>query len=448
VYDITAAVQIADPVGTPSITCVSDDINSIAFDWNGIATAFGYTFSINQGSMSSPLSTSDVTLLVDHLNEGDEVTLMLWSIGMPPCGNSDTISLTCVTKQCPQAVVTVTDPGPLCSGDVPIQLEYTVSGLPGNPSILWSGTGITSPSGLFDPATVQPGMHTITVTLSDGGCVYTASVDLTVSVQPVAAFAVIGTPCLDSALHVTFTGSAFLNASYNWDLAGGELVSGTLPLDFTIRWTVPGTYVLNLDIEWQSCISDAYSQAVQIDAPLEEPEIICIEEEYYSITIGWEPVVGASSYSVTSSLGVGSVLGNTYRVRSLPDNTPVVISVTANTNSACGPTSASIECMTLDYIPPVTFVPNIFSPNNDGINDVFYIQSNAQVTEVKSFRIYDRWGAVVFEDLNFLTNDPQHGWDGSYGGRELDPAVFVYAIVVETIDDRQLILKGDVALIR
>jgi gliding motility-associated-like protein len=115
---------------------------------------------------------------------------------------------------------------------------------------------------------------------------------------------------------------------------------------------------------------------------------------------------------------------------------------------ACGPTSASIECMTLDYIPPVTFVPNIFSPNNDGINDVFYIQSNAQVTEVKSFRIYDRWGAVVFEDLNFLTNDPQHGWDGSYGGRELDPAVFVYAIVVETIDDRQLILKGDVALIR
>jgi gliding motility-associated-like protein len=104
--------------------------------------------------------------------------------------------------------------------------------------------------------------------------------------------------------------------------------------------------------------------------------------------------------------------------------------------------------MTLDYIPPVTFVPNIFSPNNDGINDVFYIQSNAQVTEVKSFRIYDRWGAVVFEDLNFLTNDPQHGWDGSYGGRELDPAVFVYAIVVETIADRQLILKGDVALIR
>jgi gliding motility-associated-like protein len=284
--------------------------------------------------------------------------------------------------------------------------------------------------------------------VTDGGCVYTASIDIRVSQEPVAAFEVIGTPCVDSALHVTFTGSAFGHATYNWDLAGGELVSGTLPHDFTIRWTEPGTYVLGLGIAWQSCVSEQFTLPVQIDAPLETPEIICIEEDYYSITVGWEPVVGATSYTVTSSLGVGSVSGNTYVVRSLPDNTMVEISVTANTTSACGSTSATIECMTLDYIPPVTFVPNIFSPNNDGINDIFYIQSNEQIVEVESFRIYDRWGAVVFEDIDFQTNDPQHGWDGTYGGKELDPAVFVYAIIAETADGQQLVVKGDVALIR
>jgi gliding motility-associated-like protein len=96
----------------------------------------------------------------------------------------------------------------------------------------------------------------------------------------------------------------------------------------------------------------------------------------------------------------------------------------------------------------VTFVPNIFSPNQDGVNDIFYVQSNEQITRVKSFRIFDRWGAVVFEEIDFLTNDPQHGWDGTYGGKELDPAVFVYAIIAETADGQQLVVKGDVALIR
>jgi gliding motility-associated-like protein len=448
VYDITAAVQIADPVGTPSITCVSDDINSIAFDWNGIATAFGYTFSINQGSMSSPLSTSDVTLLVDHLNEGDEVTLMLWSIGMPPCGNSDTISLTCVTKQCPQATVAIQDPGNLCSGDDAIQLDAMIIGFPGSPEVNWSGNGIIDPSGVFDPMVAGPGSAMILAEFNDGECKYLDSIEIRVIQQPVAAFGVSGTLCLDSALHVNFTGMAFGTAQFDWDFDGGTLVSGSLPTDFSVMWTEPGDHAISLEVAWQGCVSGLFKVPVQIDLPLSAPEVFCIEEDFYSVVVGWGPVSGATSYTVISSIGVGSITGNTYIVRSLPDNSPVNVTVTANTSSACGPTSASIECMTLDYIPPVTFVPNIFSPNNDGINDVFYIQSNAQVTEVKSFRIYDRWGAVVFEDLNFLTNDPQHGWDGSYGGRELDPAVFVYAIVVETIDDRQLILKGDVALIR
>jgi gliding motility-associated-like protein len=94
-----------------------------------------------------------------------------------------------------------------------------------------------------------------------------------------------------------------------------------------------------------------------------------------------------------------------------------------------------------------SFVPNIFSPNGDGINDIFYLQSNSEVTEVSVFRVFDRWGDVVFEDFNFLPNDPVHGWDGSSDGEGLNPGVFVCWIKLQTTQG-ELIVVGDVTLVR
>jgi len=93
------------------------------------------------------------------------------------------------------------------------------------------------------------------------------------------------------------------------------------------------------------------------------------------------------------------------------------------------------------------YVPNAFSPNGDGINDIFHIYAGGNsIQEIKSFQIYSRWGESVFEYFDFQPNNPQFGWNGMHRGEEMDPAVFVWFAEVELIDGSTRFLEGDVHL--
>jgi len=94
------------------------------------------------------------------------------------------------------------------------------------------------------------------------------------------------------------------------------------------------------------------------------------------------------------------------------------------------------------------YVPNIFSPNEDGKNDWFFIQSGDQVVEIESFRVYNRWGETVFEAENIQPNVPSMGWDGKFRGEFMNPAVFVWYAEVRFNDGEVFLLKGDVTLMR
>ena len=75
------------------------------------------------------------------------------------------------------------------------------------------------------------------------------------------------------------------------------------------------------------------------------------------------------------------------------------------------------------------YEPSIFSPSMTG-EDIFYVQSSADAV-IRSMRIYDRWGNLVFEVMDFPSNDPAFGWDGRYGGREAEQGVYVYQLTYE-----------------
>ena len=94
------------------------------------------------------------------------------------------------------------------------------------------------------------------------------------------------------------------------------------------------------------------------------------------------------------------------------------------------------------------YIPNVFSPNGDGINDLFMIFSGGNVAQVREFLIFDRWGEKVFEDFNFQPNDPAHGWDGVFRGKVMNPAVFVYKAEVEFLDGKMAVFYGDATLLR
>ncbi|MFN8283382.1 MAG: PKD domain-containing protein [Chitinophagales bacterium] len=88
------------------------------------------------------------------------------------------------------------------------------------------------------------------------------------------------------------------------------------------------------------------------------------------------------------------------------------------------------------------FLPNTFTPNGDGQNDILLVLGPG-VQSVKEFRIFNRWGELVFE-----TRDMSIGWDGTYKGEKLTPAVFVYYVDVQCIDGRRTMKKGNITLIR
>lgn len=87
-------------------------------------------------------------------------------------------------------------------------------------------------------------------------------------------------------------------------------------------------------------------------------------------------------------------------------------------------------------------IPNAFSPNADGINDVFKIVCANEWTDLKSFRIYNRWGQNVFYTDNI--NDP---WDGTFKG-ELCPADTYFYLAEISIGSKDYTTKGDITLIR
>ncbi len=90
---------------------------------------------------------------------------------------------------------------------------------------------------------------------------------------------------------------------------------------------------------------------------------------------------------------------------------------------------------------PFIFVPNAFTPDNDGMNDVFFVRGNA--IDEMYMAVYNRWGEKLFE-----TRDLNTGWDGTYKGKELPPDVYGYFLELRCLNGEEYFTKGNVTLIR
>lgn len=94
------------------------------------------------------------------------------------------------------------------------------------------------------------------------------------------------------------------------------------------------------------------------------------------------------------------------------------------------------------------YIPNAFSPNDDGVNDRFLVFGTDVIEEVEQIRIFNRWGEQVFERSSFPLNGDQFGWDGTFKSEKLNPGVYVYYVRVRFIDGLVRELSGDLTLMR
>jgi gliding motility-associated-like protein len=112
----------------------------------------------------------------------------------------------------------------------------------------------------------------------------------------------------------------------------------------------------------------------------------------------------------------------------------------------CAFTDRVVIDVDLDY--PL-YIPNAFSPNEDGFNDKFTAYSGISVQEIALLKIFDRWGNLVYTERNFPHNDPGFGWDGTFNGQLAESGVYTYVFEVQFIDNlppRQY--SGDITLLR
>ncbi len=95
------------------------------------------------------------------------------------------------------------------------------------------------------------------------------------------------------------------------------------------------------------------------------------------------------------------------------------------------------------------YIPNIISTNNDGINDEFLIFAKpGVVSKVNTFQGYDRWGNRLWGYADFLPNDKEYGWDGTFKKKEVNPGVYVWFAEIEFVDGSTAIFKGDVTVVK
>ncbi|MEL7221160.1 MAG: gliding motility-associated C-terminal domain-containing protein, partial [Bacteroidota bacterium] len=92
-------------------------------------------------------------------------------------------------------------------------------------------------------------------------------------------------------------------------------------------------------------------------------------------------------------------------------------------------------------------VPTGFTPNGDGANDRLLVHGLPGV-QVSSFRIWDRWGEQIFEEFNFMVNDPNIGWDGTYREEAMNSGVYLWQVEALLPDGGTTVVNGQVMLIR
>jgi gliding motility-associated-like protein len=95
------------------------------------------------------------------------------------------------------------------------------------------------------------------------------------------------------------------------------------------------------------------------------------------------------------------------------------------------------------------FVPDVFSPNGDNVNDVLSLYGDPlEIAAVTYLRVFDRWGELMDNEINLIPNDPSRGWDGTFRGKRAMPGVYVWVAEVEFQDASVRVFHGSVTLVR
>jgi gliding motility-associated-like protein len=347
--------------------------------------------------VASPMVTTTYTLVVEDnfsIIASDQVTVTVY----------------------PQEDATILPVSDYCDNNLPDTL------LSLNPGGQWWGNGMTDPQwGVFSPELAGTGSHVIFYGFP-GICGDTASVSINVFPAPVVSLGADTTFCSGDTIYLDAGAGA---DSYLWSNSEtSQIISVSSGGNYTVTVT-------------NSDFCDATDE-VQVNViPWENASILSTGPFCHDVAA--VQLNALHTGGVWSGFGIiDQNIGLFSPVQAGIGEHLIHYEVTA---PCVGPDSTLvtvIECFdTNEHL----FVPTIFSPNDDGENDILFVRGEG--IQQLEFIIYNRWGEKIFESNHIDT-----GWDGTYKGKKCDPAVFAYVITAWMMNGQKIVQSGNVTLVR
>lgn len=391
----TDTVLITEPTAlTTTITSTNSCGSSGSASVNVTGGVPAYTYLWSNGAsvnLATGLSPGNYSVLITDAN-----------------GCTNTASVT-ISSGNPLSATISASSSSVCSGNT---ATLTAGG---GGSYSWN-TGQTSSSISVSPT----GTSSYTVVVDSSGCTDTAAITIHVMATPTAVISPNTSICSGSSVTLTAGGGG----NYLWN-------TGATTSSIVAAPTSTGTY---------SVIVSAGS---------------CSDTAVGTVVVNSNPVASISSNAtITSGQTVTLTAGGgvTYSWNSGETESVLIISPTITTYYCVTVTDTNLctdtACATI-IVEPIdcsgnVFIPNAFSPNDDGMNDYFKIHyPNANCIKELYITIYDRWGEKIFE-----SNEITFQWNGIYKSKKLNTAVFVYVLEINYKDGKQTIQKGNLSLIR
>ncbi|HEY4112379.1 gliding motility-associated C-terminal domain-containing protein [Puia sp.] len=424
-HTIGMATAIVGNLGGATVVPVATDAGCPNNDGTVNVTAMGtappFTYKLNDGSFGPKTNFTG-------LARGDYIAYVTDGNGC--------VTQAPVTVQQNNTLVLTTGPDvTICEG------QHTTLGAASPNGVSYSWTPATT---LNNPAVLSPvasprSSTTYTLVATWGACTQTGTVTVNVNQAPVADAGVGDTTCYGRSTGLMGSATGAAPFSYRWrptTFLNNSVTAGPT----VVQPTASTTYHLVVtDGNGCSSLNDA-AATVFVTPP---PQLFAGNDTNVvagqPVPLHAEDVIGSGfvSYQWTPAEGLDNSL--------VQD--PLVIAAGATTTYiATGTTAAG--CMGTDsitvkvYTTGDIYVPNAFSPNHDGHNDVLRVIAPG-IAFLKMFAVYDRWGAQVF-----ATSNVGIGWDGTRGGRELAPGVYVWMAVGVDFQGRLVERKGTVLLVR
>jgi len=446
----TGSLVTASPIVTTTYTVTGTDTNTCMYSTNVVVAV-----------TSKPPPLVIISSGPDTICVGSSVTLTAsgantynWS---PSAGLSDTASATVIAKPTITTTYTVTGTdnfGGVSTATITVKVnplpDITVTP---NPAKIFVGDAVqlkasgansylwTPSRGLNDTTkSIVTANPTTTTTYfvsgTDGnGCVGIDTVLVNVFPKPqVKVTPSSATICKGGSVRLTASGAS----TYSWHPSAGLAPTNTSIV--TAFPTVTTTYtVIGTDVNGGV---DSTTVTVNVTGQLAAPIVKTGSGNANSLTFQWEAVSGAAGYQVSLDSGATYInpssgfSGLTHTVTGLALNQTVVIWVKAVGDCESQATRYAGTTGNFEF-----FVPNAFTPNDDGKNDVLLIYG--PTFQSVRMRIFNQWGQMVYE-----TAEQQKGWDGKMNGVKQPSGVYAYYLEVVMPDGRKQIYKGSVTLIR